>query len=144
MKENLFIKPLSYIGIWEEPNTKTKRVTVVITLPPGVRKQDFAISVSKGGKQLELTVTWPDPMVNVELLHRKWLPNSEKRAQNQFTMFHPFVLSLEDALKKRRDRAQDAVKSKARVLLPFEVQTRIEGERNFFFTDSGAKIINVE
>lgn len=48
-------KPLSLFGVWEEPSTKTKRITVAVVLPSGVNKSDFSLWVPDGGKVLELT-----------------------------------------------------------------------------------------
>lgn len=59
-------------------------------------------------------------------------------------MLHPSVLRPEDALKKRRERASDDVVSTARILLPFQVQTHIEGKSNLFFKDSSTKVVYVE
>ena len=139
-----FFKPLYLVGVWEEPATKTKRINVVIVLPSGIDKNDFALSVSEGGKLLQLQVTWPDPIVSLELLHQKWLRNSGGTQKVQFTMFHPAVLSLEDALKARRERANDFVVSTARIPLPFPVQTHIEGQSNLFFKETSTKIVYVE
>ena len=61
-----------------------------------------------------------------------------------FTMFHPAVLSLEDALKEKRERASDSVVSTARIPLPFPLQTHIEGKTNLFFKQSGTKLVYVE
>lgn len=92
---------------------------------------------------LELTVSCPEHLVDLELLHKKWLSEGAA-AQSPFTMFHPAVLALEDALKSRRERASDMVVSTARIPLPFVVQTHIEGKSNLFFKESATKIVYVE
>ena len=94
-----FFKQLYLVGVSEDPATKTKRITVVIVLPSGINKNDFALFVPGGGKLLQLQVTWPDPIVCLELLHQKWLRNSGRTQKVQFTMFHPAVISLKHALK---------------------------------------------
>jgi len=83
VKDSVF-KPLYLIGEWEEPGTKTKRLTVAIVLPSGVNKSDFTIQVLDAGLLLQLTVKWPVPLVDLELLHQKWLrPVDKDRKQNE-------------------------------------------------------------
>lgn len=141
-----FFKPLNIVGVWEEPGTKTKRISVVIVLPSGVNKHDFSLSVPDSGRMLELRVTWPDPLVNLRELHQKWLRplDASSSLSEPFTMFHPKVLALEDALKKKREHANDIVSSTARIPLPFAVQTHIEAKSNLFFKSTGTKILYVE
>jgi len=139
-----FFKPLYIVGEWEEPGTKTKRLTLALVLPSGVNKSDFTLQVLEGGLTLELTVQWPAPLIDLNLLHQKWLREAKKDEDCPFTMFHPKVLSLEDALKKKRKRAADSVTSTARILLPFAVQTHIESKTNLAFKDSGTKLVYVD
>lgn len=139
-----FFKPLYIIGEREEPSTRTKRLTVVLVLPSGVNRSDFTLQVLEGGMSLQLTVKWPNPLVDLQLLHQKWLKPVESDQTTVFTMFHPKVLSLENALKKKRQRAADDVVSTARILLPFPVQTHIESKTNLGFKESGTKLVYIE
>jgi len=139
-----FFKPLYLVGEWDEPGSKTKRLTLAIVLPSGFNKSDFTLQVLEGGLTLELAVQWPAPLVDLHLLHQKWLREASKDEDCPFTMFHPKVLSLEDALKKKRKRAADSVISTARILLPFAVQTHIESKTNLGFKDSGTKLVYVD
>jgi len=139
-----YFKPLYIIGEWEEPETKTKRLTVALVLPSGVNRSDFTLQVLEDGLSLQLTVQWPAPLVNLKLLHQKWLRPVEKDSDPLFTMFHPKVLALEDALKKKRLRATDDVISTAKIPLPFPVQTHIESKTNLGFKESGTKLVYIE
>ncbi len=51
----------------------TKRITVAALLPSGVVPGDFSLAGGEGGEFLKLTVTWPNTVVDLVLLHRKWL-----------------------------------------------------------------------
>lgn len=141
---DLFFKPLYLIGEWQEPGSKTKRLTVVLILPSGVNKSDFTLQVLEGGQSLELTVQWPMPLVDLDMLHQKWLRQPTDDNNCRFTMFHPKVLALEDALKKKRNRAADSVVSTARIILPFPVQTHVESKTNLGFKESGTKLVYVD
>lgn len=59
-------------------------------------------------------------------------------------MFHPKVLSFEDAVEKKRLRAADSVMSTAKILLPFAVQKHIESKTNLSFQDSRTKLVYVD
>ena len=137
-------EPLTLVGEWEEPVTKTKRITVVLDLPSGVNKNDFTLRVLQGGMILELSATWPSPMLDLELLHQKWLTKPNNDQSLPFTMYHPAALSLEDALKKKRARANDSVGSTTHIQLPFAVQTQILEKSNLYFKDSTTKVVYVE
>jgi len=123
---------------------KTKRLTIALVLPSGVNKSDFTLQVLEGGVLLQLTVKWPEPLVDLNLLHQKWLRPVEKDDNTLFTMFHPKVLALEDALKKKRMRATDDVISTAKIILPFPVQTHVESKTNLGFKESGTKLVYIE
>ena len=124
--------PIYLIGSWEEPVPKTKRITVVIDLHSRVNRSDFTIRVLEGGTILELTVTWPIPLVDLEALHQKWVRPFDSESSPKFAMYHPAVLALENALKSKRDRANDNVSSIDRIDLLFPVQTQIESKTIFF------------
>ena len=69
-KEMKFDPPHT-IGTWKEPFTKTKRITVVAYLPSGVNKNVFTIRVLEEGMTLELTVTWLETKIKIEILLQK-------------------------------------------------------------------------
>lgn len=85
---------------------KTKRMTVVATVPFGFYKGDFNIRVLEGGMSLELTVAWPTPMIDSSVLHQKWPRPCGTEATPMFTVYLRAVLALEKALKKRSGKNQ--------------------------------------
>lgn len=53
--------------------TSTKRINVAIVFPSGVGSEHFSIRMMEGVMRLELTVKWPTPLCDREIMHRKWL-----------------------------------------------------------------------
>ncbi len=136
--------PIYLIDTWKEPVTKTKRITVAANLPSGVNKSDPTLCVTEDGMTLEITVTWPDPKINLEVLHQKSLQLSQEDSTRTFTMYHPAVLSLEDALNRKRPRANANVISTGNIPLSFPVQMQIDQKSNLHFKASAAKIVYIE
>ena len=135
---------LYLIVTWEEPVTKTERITAVTDLPSGVTKNDFTLRVMEDGMALEIIVMWPNPMINLEVLHQKWLQLSQEDSTRTFSMYHPTVLGLEDDLKRRTARENSKVISIVYIPLPFPVQTQTDEKSDLHFKASGAKIAYVE
>lgn len=48
------------------------RVTVVVLMPSGVNRSGYHVEVGGGGRKLELTVQWPEMMVDSEKLHEPY------------------------------------------------------------------------
>ncbi len=132
-----------FIRACEEP-VKRQKITVVIDLQYEVSRSDFTTRVLEGGIVLELAVTWPIPMVDLEAFHRKWVLLSDSQSSPTFTMHQPEVLALENALKRKYDRADDNASSTARINFTFPVQTQIESKTNLLFNISGTKRVFVE
>ena len=57
----------------------TKRVTLAIVLPSGVTCGRFSTRVVDGGEYLELRVLWPTPLVDIAMMHKKWIIPKEGR-----------------------------------------------------------------
>ena len=122
-----YFKPLYLVAEWQEQGTLTKRVTVVINLPSGVVVGDLIISVPEGGLFLEFSVRWPQQLVNLELLHMKWLRS------NEISMSHRKIEAFEHALKRKCAKVTDYVMSTTKIPLPLAVQTHIEQKSNIAF-----------
>ena len=116
--------PLTLVAEWSEPKTMTKRLTVCINLPSGVSNTGFAVRVLDGGLFLELTVTWPVPMISVDVSHRKCTAPPKDR-DDFMSDYHPEILGFEQALKKVRGHSLDTVQSVNKISLPFAVETHI-------------------
>ena len=107
-------RPLYLLSEWSEPGTTTKRITVAIVLPSGIETGNFSIRIVEDGKCLLLVVQWPDPLMDLRMMHKKWLSQT-----NGFQMYHPKVSGFETGLKRLRKRTIDYIESSARILLPF-------------------------
>lgn len=68
--------PLYITSNWVEPRTMTKVLTVFVLLPLGVFSGQFSIQVSEDGNKPFLVVTWPDLLIDLKHIHRKWLRQS--------------------------------------------------------------------
>lgn len=131
----LSFKPWYLMSTWTEPGTTTKRITVAIVLPSGVGKGDFSVRATEDGKWVELTVVWPNPLIDLDTLHRKWLWQSSGlsqavRAGERFERYHSKCVGFEASLKELQDRVSETIESVARISLPFPVQTRIDSKSN--------------
>jgi len=133
-------KPLHLVSVWREPETLARRISVAIILPSGIDKRGFSIRVSNDGGYLELTVTWPTPLVRVETMHKKWLVSE---GEDDFEKYHPKVMGFDMPLQNLRKRTSDSVKSVARIPLHFLVQSQMENY-NLAWKDNTARMVYVD
>lgn len=134
-------EPLHLLSEWVEPGTTTRRLTVAILLPSGVYPGHFSVRVADGGCILNVTVTWPSPLVDLTHLHRKWL---QSKGPERMEMYHPKMIGFEKFLKSCRSRNVDSVESMAKITLPFKVQTHISEKYHLGWNDNTARIVYVE
>lgn len=91
-KRNEF-RPLTLISEWVEPKSLTRRLTICVNLPSGIEVSGFSVRVVEGGEFLEVTVVWPKPFLDVEVLHRKWI-KLEKEDSEFMSGYHPEISRL--------------------------------------------------
>ena len=125
--------PLHLCASWEEPVTTLQRVSMAIILPSGVEPQKVTVRVIEVGKQIELTVQWPQWLVRVDRMHRKWLTKEDKKLEH----YHPEILGFEKALKEHRARMGENVISIAKLPLPFPVESHILEKHFVKYRDGG-------
>ena len=123
-------KPLYLIYSWEEPKIKTKRVAVAILLPSGIEKRDWSLRFQENARALDFTVPWPLALLDLDRMHKTWLPQQTGYGHGTFQKFYPCYLSFETALRGMRDRQTDGIGSTARISLPFQVESHIENTYN--------------
>ena len=103
---------------------------------------DRKITVENGGLILQLTVSWPSVMLNMNAFHAQWLqPRSKKSIL--FTKFHPRFLAFEKALRGLREHVTDSIDSTVYFTLPFPVETHIHENTALLHLDSNSKIFCV-
>lgn len=141
MLGDLDFKPLYVLSVWTEPRTTTKCITLAIVLPSGVGSGKFSCRVVDGGEYVELTVMWPNPLIDIETMHRKWI---QADSQTDFKLYHPKVIGFQNALKQLRIRSSDIIESTARIPLPFVVQTHIYGKYNLAWRDSTTRMVYLD
>lgn len=133
--------PLHLTSYWVEPGTTNRMVSVAIVLPSGVGPEDFSVRVVEGGRELELKVEWPVPLVNLEMLHKKW---TDSNKPDRMEKYHPKFLGFEACLKKFRQHSRHIVESIARFALPFPVQTHIVNQYPLGWLQSACRMIYVD
>lgn len=121
-----------------EPGTTTKCLTVVILLPSCVSYGNFSVLVSEDGCASKLVITWPEPLYNFKIFHRRWLLSKEK---DKIKLYIPNPIRFEHHLKSHRLRSGDKVEFMARINVPFQVQTHISDKFNHVWADSSARVI---
>ena len=114
--------PIYLLSEWKMPKIRTKWICAAILLPSGVCEEDFQASVSEDGLFIEISVQWPAPIVDIDLLHKYWVDTS---LQTGFELFHPRVTGFEETLSRHRPRASEKVLYSARIRLPFVVLPHI-------------------
>lgn len=95
-----------------------------------------------GGRVLELVVEWPKPMIDLTLLHKKWLDPSNQ--VNRIESYHPKFLGFEAALKSHRENRSERVESTATIALPFSVQTHIDERSNLGWYEQAARVLYID
>lgn len=115
---SLLVCPLFLTAFRFEPVTKTKMVSVAIVLPPDVGAVEFSLRVMEGARELQLTIQWPTALINLQMLHKKWI---ESLGPNRMEEYYPTILGFEGLLKKFRNQNNHYVESSARFPLPFPV-----------------------
>lgn len=58
----LHFMPLHLVDFGNEHGTKRRRRTVIIELPSGLGVGNCSVYLSEGGRELELSVFWTDPL----------------------------------------------------------------------------------
>ncbi|PXF42241.1 hypothetical protein BWQ96_08037 [Gracilariopsis chorda] len=129
------------LSVWTEPETTLKRVTAAVVLPSGVGRGEFLIQIIDGGECLELSVTWPQPLVDVELMHRRWLQSVHA---DRMQSYHPKIIGFQNSLRNLKGKVTEDVKSVARILFPFPVQSHIAQKDNLAWIGNDARVIYIE
>lgn len=65
--------PLYLISQWLAPKKTTRCIFLAVLLTTDIGCEDFSVRIIEDGKHMELFVVWPENVINIELLHRKWL-----------------------------------------------------------------------
>lgn len=136
-----FFKPFYLISPWIEPNTTTRRLLLASNLPSCVGPGGWSSHVAEGGEYYELQVPWPVELIDVKLLHRKWL-NAD--GEGHLEPYHPKILAIAPFLKELRPRIAETVKSTAKIPLPIMVQTTDVGRSRLQPRGSSTRLLYVD
>lgn len=123
--DSFVLKPFWILSRWPEPETLTKRITIYIQLTCGCTKDDYIINISENGRVLEVTVSWPSPMSDIYMMHKKWLDLPPVHPDHK-TVNDAEILGFQESLRKLRKTNSDKLNSVIRIPLPFAVQKQYE------------------
>lgn len=135
--------PLCVISEWQEPRTTTDFLTVAIILPTVAGSQGFKLPVSEDSEAVELTIDWMKPLLNIELLHKKWLSKGDSRQVYfaNFSTHHQKVLGSEKYLRKSRSNHLDKISFTCRIGLPFSMKYKIIVQWNSAWRENTSRIV---
>lgn len=138
--------PLALISQWDEAITTCEMLSVAIVLPSGVGPGDFKVRVIEDGDVLELTVSWPMPLVNIEMMHAKWLKCDEqgKLISTDVTPHHPKILGFQKKLRMVREHLEKTPESVARFGLPITVQQQVVDQFNLGWVNDTTRMVYVD
>lgn len=119
----LAFHPLQLRAEWTDPeNAVAQRLTIAILLLSAVTEESVEASIVDGGTVLEIIATWPAPLLSAKNLLKLFIDDKNDPDYNKY---HPEVVAVEKSLKELRvdERLQlySSLKSKEKVLLPFQV-----------------------
>lgn len=110
--------PPQIISDLVEAKARARRLSVATLLLSGVSPEQFSIRVSEDGQVLQVTITWPNSLVDSNLLHRKWLQSKES---DHIKTYHPNLIIFEQCSKTCRSRNSVGAEYTALVSLPLQV-----------------------
>lgn len=109
-----------------------KRITIAVTLTAGVPLASLSARIVEDGKVLQLTIKWPDALLDPLRLCRKWL---QSKGPEAMTPYHPEIVGFQRCLKTLRSGWKDSVQSTTRIVLPFAVEKLIDMQKAISFAD---------
>ena len=132
--------PIHMVHMFED-NTQTKCVEVVVLLPGGVchkREMDIDVTVAEDGNVLEIEVTWPDIMSNVNRMYSHLIPEERVLVDNVCCK-----KSMCSALAMHREREDHDIISVAKIPLPIQVIATKPTIRGAYDAETGSRRIHV-
>ena len=121
------------------------QITVVVLMPSGINQSDYSLAVVGGGTKLEVTVQWPDMMVDSDKLHEPFKRKMESMKlgltgtfQDYLTRVQQFQLHTNN-LEKKMDRFE----SKCSIELPSTVHAHQIATNAFGRNDSGTRVLYI-
>lgn len=136
--------PMSIQSVWTESVSTTECLTVAILLPSGVRPKDvLSVRVLDGGRELEISIMWPNELYNISVLHKKWL-KLDIRDSFALRKYHPKFLGFESFLKPYRKRSEDRIESIGYVPLRIQFQQHIFSRDHLEWFDDAARVLYVD
>ena len=105
-------KSISLITEYEDPDTKTKMFGIALILLSGVGRGEWNTEVINGGISLELTLNWPQELVNLYWLNKKVTTTTYRSRQRSLSEIYPRYLGFENAMRHLRERKDGKITSR--------------------------------
>lgn len=134
-------QPLHIFSDLVEPETTTKRLTVAILLLSDVLSGEFFLHAAEDGCGLDVTMSWPEPLINLKVLNRIWLQSDRF---DRIEKYYPKLIGFKQILTSHRARSSDNVKTTSRISFPFQIQFQISHKYSLAWFDRLAKLVYVE
>ncbi|KAI0559494.1 hypothetical protein FGB62_147g011 [Gracilaria domingensis] len=130
----------SYVTFqWEHFETTVQHFTVAMIFPSSVQEKDIVPSVVKEGTVLSIVVEWPKPMIEMLMLHPKWLD----KQFGAMSPYHPMIDGFRKSLKGLRTFVSSPVYSVCRISLPIVVETHIPRQEFLDFA-YGSSVFHID
>ena len=130
--------PIHLLWEWSEGPGEPQIVSLVVSLPSGVKnnKGSFSLWVNNQCMGLTICATWPNEIINTKEVH-KWVIEGKR------VLYHPRLMMFEKALSVYRAHQSESITSTATIPLPFKVLKKIRMSKRLGFNDSIALFIYV-
>jgi hypothetical protein len=137
-------KPIHTVFEWTDRELRD-RITVVVLMPSGINQHDYSLAVVGGGTRLELSVSWPEMMIDSEKLHEPFKKKMEALKlgltgvfQDYLTRVQQFQLHINEM-----ERRMDRLESKCTIELPNQVHAHHIETNAFGRSDTGTRVLYV-
>lgn len=112
-------RPMKAMFYWIELRTTARRLSAAIVLPTGVKVGDFTTRVVSGRAFIEFRCRWPKEVINVYILHRKWLTSQgEDRIHDEYVRISRILKFLKCMMRQSNASVESVYRIPA--LLPME------------------------
>lgn len=141
-------RPLYGLCRWIDEKAN-EMALVWINLPSGVAANKVKTAVAEDGYSLQVTIAWPDIMVNCNQLHARFKnqKTGESTEKNILPDFHPKVIACKSVMRKIKTYESAGIENGAQrtteIVLPFQVQKKMAVYKKLAGTDN-SRVIYVE
>lgn len=131
--------PIHIAFSWIEPDTTANMHSYIIDMPTGIPYNKFKLNVLDN-ERLELILDWPKALCKPDLMHKKWISNSDGDSSGSVSD-HLRKVAMENILKTIRRTASSKIFGRwVSEKTPFKVRKDIDFQHNLRLTDNACII----